>query len=118
VIYYLYSSDLSDIRSVKYEFMDNSGSIVNTIDGVDLAGPISRAGLVNGMSFKVTHSFSGADDNTDVTRVKVTVTGGSSQASATSSSAGSSCGASAGTFRSSHGVTLALPTRRLKGFEN
>jgi hypothetical protein len=118
VTYYLYSSDLSDIRSVKYEFMDNSGSVVNTIDGVDLAGPISRAGLVNGMSFKVTHSFSGAEDNSEVTRVKVTVTGGNSQASATSSSAGSSCGASAQSFRSLHSVTLALPARRLKGFEN
>jgi hypothetical protein len=118
VTYYLYSSDLSDIRSVKYEFMDNSGSVVNTIDGVDLAGPISRAGLVNGMSFKVTHSFSGAEDNSEVTRVKVTVTGGNSQASATSSSAGSSCGSSAQSLRSLHGVTLALPARRLKGFEN
>jgi hypothetical protein len=118
VTYYLYSSDLSDVRSVKYEFMDNSGSVVDTVDGVDLAGPISRAGLINGMSFKVTHSFTGAEDNSDVTRVKVTVTGGSSQASATSSSAGSSCGASAQSFGSLNGVTLALPARRLKGFEN
>jgi hypothetical protein len=54
------------------------------IDRVDLAGSISQAGLVNGQSFTVTQSFTGADTHPDAVQLRVTVFGSSTSSTGTS----------------------------------
>jgi hypothetical protein len=112
VTYFIYDSDSSDVKSVKYEFLDSSGGTVKVIDNVDLTGPIGQAGLVNGMSFKIRQIFSGANDNANVTKVRVTVTGGGSSSSAESSGS-SDCSATILTFWESQFTIVQVPDRRL-----
>lgn len=112
VTYFLYDSNTSDGKTVKYEFLDSSGDTVKVLDNVDLAGPISRAGFVNGMSFKVSQAFSGANDNDNVTKVRVTVTGVGGSSSTAESTGNSGCGVSAQAVLEGDFTTLFLPTRR------
>jgi hypothetical protein len=114
VSYFLYDSDHSDIKSVKYEFLNDSGDTVKAIEDVDLAGPLSKAGLVNGMSFKVSQTFSGANDNDNVTKIRITVTGGNSSAQA---DATANCGAQTQSLLERQFTTLRLPARRLHAME-
>jgi hypothetical protein len=112
VTYFLYDSNTSDVKTVKYEFLDSSGDTVKVLDNVDLAGPISRAGFVNGISFKVSQAFSGANDNDNVTKVRVTVTGVGGSSSTAESAGNSGCGVSAQAVLEGDFTTLFLPTRR------
>jgi uncharacterized repeat protein (TIGR01451 family) len=117
VKYHIYDSDKSDVKSVKYEFLDQSGNVVKVIDNVDLAGPISQSGLVNGQSFNVEQVFSGAKDNSNVSSVRVTVTASNSTASATSSGVSSNCSASILSFGESRSITILLPFGKLGGLQ-
>jgi len=92
VRYWVYDSDKSDVKTVKYEFLDSSGNVIAVIDNVDLAGPLSQSALVNGQSFNVENAFTGANDNSNVTKVRVTVSGGNSTDTVTSDALQSSCG--------------------------
>lgn len=114
VTYFIYDSDTSDVKSVKYEFLDSSGGVVKVIDNVDLAGPISKAGLVNGMSFKAQQTFSGASDNDNVTKVRVTLTGAAGSTSTAESSGNSGCGTTTQAFLEREFTAVLLPARRLR----
>ena len=103
VRYHAWSPSKSDVRSVKYEFLDSSGSVIKTLD-VDLAGPISGTSLVNGQSFNIEQSFSG----TGVSSVRVTLNGANSSSTATSGSISSNC-PSAIRSPSQQRATLFLP---------
>ena len=94
VRYSIYDSRTSDVRSARYEFLDSSDRVVRTVDGVDLAGPVGQRNLVNGQSFSVEQRFTGADDNEEVVRVRVTVSGSNSSASAVSSRINQNCNGS------------------------
>jgi hypothetical protein len=113
VTYYIYDSDLADVKNVKYEFLDDADKVVKVIDGVDLAGPLGKAGLVSGMSFKVEQTFSGADDNSEVTKVRITV---NSSVSATGQ-VGTGCGASIQSLWDSQAATVLLPALKLRALE-
>jgi hypothetical protein len=76
VRYHIYDSDKSDVRSVTYEFLDSSGTILQVIDNVDLAGPLSQSSLVSGQSFTVEQAFTGG---AEVATVRVTVAGTNSR---------------------------------------
>jgi HYR domain len=118
VTYYVYDSSKADVKNVKYEFLDSSDKAIKVIDNVDLGAAIAKTALVNGQSFKVDHPFSGADDNSDVAKVKITVTGaGGSTVSATSSGVSSSCGTRVQSLWEAQGVTVSLPARRLGGLQ-
>jgi len=114
VTYFIYDSDTSDVKSVKYEFLSSSGDVVKVIDNVDLAGPIGKAGLVNGMSFKAQQTFSGANDNDNVTKVRVTVTGAGGSTSSAESSGSSGCSATTQAFLEREFTTVLMPARRLR----
>jgi uncharacterized repeat protein (TIGR01451 family) len=103
VRYHAWSPSKSDVRSVKYEFLDSSGGVIKTLD-VDLAGPIAGTSLVNGQSFNIEQSFSG----TGVSSVRVTLNGASSSSTATSGSISSNC-PSAIQSPSQQRATLFLP---------
>ncbi|HJQ69688.1 MAG TPA: HYR domain-containing protein [Blastocatellia bacterium] len=117
VRYNVYDSDKTDVRSARYEFLDSSDRVVRTVDNVDLSGPISGQDLVNGQSFSVEQRFSGANDNGQVVRVRVTVSGRNSSARATSSQISQNCNASLLQLRRVLHFTLHLPKRKLDGLE-
>ena len=117
VTYFIYDSDTSDVKTVKYEFLDSSGNTVKVLDNIDLAGPVSKAGLVNGMSFKVSQTFSGANDNDNVTKVRVTLTGVGGSSSTAESSGSSGCSASTQAFSERELTTVLLPARRFHAVE-
>lgn len=113
VRYWIYDSNKSDVKSAKYEFLDSAGNVITTIDNVDLAGPLSQSGLVNGQSFNVENAFTGANDNTNVVKVRVTVFGGNSSDTVTSDALQSSCGSATQLLWPAHQITLLLPVMKL-----
>ncbi|HWP42880.1 MAG TPA: HYR domain-containing protein, partial [Blastocatellia bacterium] len=114
VRYHVFSPDKSDVRTVRYEFLDGSGNVVSTVDNVDLAGPLSQSSVANGQSFNVEHAFLGADSNTQVNRVRVTVSGSNSSSTGTSTPIGTNCGSAAQLLRIGRASTLQLPVARLR----
>jgi hypothetical protein len=118
VRYSIYDSRAADVRSARYEFLDSSDRVVRTVDGIDLAGPVSQRNLVNGQSFSVEQRFTGADDNEEVVRVRVTVSGSNSSASAVSGRINQNCnGSLLRRFERRFNVTLFSPALRLDGTE-
>lgn len=118
VRYSIYDSRAADVRSARYEFLDSSDRVVRTIDGVDLAGPVAQRNLVNGQSFSVEQRFTGANDNEEVVRVRVTVSGSNSSASAVSGRINQNCsGSLLRRFKWRFDVTLFPPALRLDGTE-
>ena len=117
VRYHVFDSRTSDVRSARYEFLDSSDRIIRTVDNVDLAGPVSERNLVNGQSFSVEQRFSGANDNQRVVRVRVTVSGNNSSATAVSSQINQNCGGSLLQSGRRLQITLYLPASKLNGVE-
>jgi hypothetical protein len=113
VRYHVFSSDKSDVRTVRYEFLDSSNNVISTVDNVDLAGPLSQSSVANGQSFNVEHAFLGAADNQQVNRVRVTVTGSNSSSTGASTPIGTNCGASVQMMRQGQQSTLLLPVVKL-----
>ena len=117
VLYNVFDANAADVRSAKYEFLDSSNNVVRTVDNIDLAGPVSERGLVNGQSFSVEQRFSGANDNQQVVRVRVTVSGSNSSFTATSSQINQNCGASRLRLRRQIDLTLRPPVSKLDSQE-
>jgi hypothetical protein len=111
--YHVFSTDKSDVRTARYEFLDSSNNVVTTIDNVDLAGPLSQSNVVNGQPFNVEHAFAGANSNEQVNSVRVTVSGSNSSSTATSSAISTNCAASLQLFGRGQRVTLSLPVARI-----
>ncbi|HEX8091506.1 MAG TPA: HYR domain-containing protein, partial [Blastocatellia bacterium] len=127
VEYTLYDADTggkqansaSFVKSAKYEFLDDGGKVVETIN-VDLAGPIEAADLAKGQRFKVTKTFSGASDNSSITRVRVTVTDGAASPSlegGLSSGQASQSFSPAQAFDYTQDLTIHLSAERLERFK-
>jgi hypothetical protein len=113
VTYHVFDASRSDVRGARYEFLDSSNNVVRTIENVDLAGPIGERNLVNGQSFSVEQRFTGANDNQQVVRVRVTISAGNSSSTATSGQINQNCGGSLLQLRRRLEPTLYLPASRL-----
>jgi uncharacterized repeat protein (TIGR01451 family) len=61
-----------DVQRMKVELLDSSGRVVIEFE-IDLVVPVRERNLVRGQSFTVVQRFSGANDNPEVTAVRVTV---------------------------------------------
>jgi uncharacterized repeat protein (TIGR01451 family) len=70
--YSLFDANL-DTQRMKVELLDSGGRTVSDFD-IDLVVPIRERNLVRGQSFTVVQRFSGANDNPQITAVRVTVT--------------------------------------------
>jgi hypothetical protein len=68
----LFDSNLN-VSKASYEFVDRNGRTVGQIRDIDLTQQIQTRGLVTGQSFTVTQKFTGANDNTNISLVRVTV---------------------------------------------
>jgi hypothetical protein len=79
--YTVYDPDL-DVSRARYELLDGSGSVVQTFE-VDLAGAVQSAGVLRGQSFTVEQRFRGAAERSDIQGVRVTVSDGEGNATAT-----------------------------------
>ena len=117
VRYNVFDANAADVRSARYEFLDSSNNVVRTVDNVDLTGPVGERGLVNGQSFSVEQRFTGANDNQQVVRVRVTVSGSNTSFTATSSQINQNCSASQLRLKRQDELTLRLPTSRLDSQE-
>jgi hypothetical protein len=117
VVYHVFDANAADVRSASYEFLDSSNNVVRTVDSVDLAGPVSERGLVNGQSFSVEQRFTGANDNQQVVKVRVSVSAGSSSFTATSSQINQNCNASQLRFGRRIELMLRLPASKLDSQE-
>jgi HYR domain len=100
--FHLYDSDKTDVSTATFEFLDSSDRVIGTIN-VDLAGPISKASIVNGQSLTVVQNTT-VDDR--VSKVRVMVSGASSSDQATSNGLQSTCSASAQSLSIGRQVTL------------
>ncbi|HJZ67615.1 MAG TPA: HYR domain-containing protein, partial [Blastocatellia bacterium] len=110
ITFHVYNSNKTDVATATFEFLDGSDRVIGTISNVDLAGPIGKANIVNGQSFTVIQNTT-VDDR--VSKVRVTVFGGSSSDQATSSALQSTCGASVASLSARRQV--ALPVLNLDG---
>jgi hypothetical protein len=114
VSYAVFDSNI-DVRSARYEFLDNGGHVVAGPFEIDLAASISSANLVRGQSFSVEQRFTGASSNPEITGVRLTVFDGETSVGATStSSATSTSAASVKLMNRARRVTLYPPDAMLR----
>jgi hypothetical protein len=62
-----------DVTRAHYEFLDGSGQVVGEAFDIDLAAPLRGANLVKGQSFTIDQRFTGANSNTSITGIRITV---------------------------------------------
>lgn len=78
----VFDSNLSVSRAT-YQFFDDRGRAVGQLFDIDLTGQLQQRNLVRGQSFAVSQQFTGAEDNSRVNRVQVTISDGEASVTAT-----------------------------------
>src|SRR6185503_6943357 len=81
----------TDVSRATYQFRNGSGGAIGDTISVDLTQAIRERNIQPGQSFTVTQRFTGANDNSNVASVRVTVFDGGSSSAAVSGSIGSAC---------------------------
>jgi hypothetical protein len=92
VLFGFYDANLNTSR-VRYELLASNGQVVETAE-VDISQQISSLNAARGQALKVEQRFSGANDNPDITGVRVTVTDGEGSSVLSTSGSASSSAAS------------------------
>ncbi|MGA9771930.1 MAG: hypothetical protein WBV94_23060 [Blastocatellia bacterium] len=89
----------TDVSSATYQFRNGSGGSVGDIITVDIAQAIRERNIQQGQSFTITQRFTGANDNSNVASVQVTVRDGGASSTAVSSPIGSACSSTSSRVR-------------------
>jgi hypothetical protein len=84
----------TDVSSATYQFRNGSGSPIGDIISVDIGQAIRERNIQQGQSFTITQRFTGANDNSNVASVQVTIRDGGASSTAVSSPIGSACSTS------------------------
>jgi uncharacterized protein YegL len=81
----------TDVSRATFQFRNGSGAAIGDTISVDLTQAIRDRNIQTGQSFTVTQKFTGANDNSNVASVRVTVFDGGASSAAVSGSIGSAC---------------------------
>ena len=81
----------TDVSRATYQFRNGSGAPIGAAISVDLSQAIRERNIQQGQSFTITQRFTGANDNSNVASVQVTVADGGASSTAVSSAIGSAC---------------------------
>jgi hypothetical protein len=107
----LYDSNL-DVNRVTFQFLDAADRQVGQPIDVNIAEPIQQSGILRGQSFGVLQEFSGANDNPEIVRVRVTAFDGESNDTVTSGQVTTPIGPAIAP-QQSYGDRLVLPALKL-----
>jgi uncharacterized repeat protein (TIGR01451 family) len=108
--YSLFDSN-QDVQRMKVELLDGGGAVVASFD-IDLVEPVRARNLVRGQSFTVVQKFSGANDNPEVTGVRLTVSDSSSSVTGTAGISGGGA-SSQQVFSQRQAAGVDLPVRQI-----
>ena len=89
----------TDVSRATYQFRNGSGASVGDAISVDLSQAIRDRNIQQGQSFTITQRFTGANDNSNVATVQVTVFDGGGSSAAVSGSIGSACSSTSSRIR-------------------
>ncbi len=89
----------TDVSRATYQFRNGSGGSIGDAISVDLNQAIRDRNIQQGQSFTITQRFTGANDNSNVATVQVTVFDGGGSSAAVSSSIGSACSSTSSRIR-------------------
>jgi uncharacterized repeat protein (TIGR01451 family) len=101
-----------DVQRMKVELLDGNGAVAVSFD-IDLVAPVRERNLIRGQSFTVIQKFTGANDNPQITAVRLTVSDALTSVSGTVNVTGSSATSlvDLGVERQS---AVVLPLRRIR----
>ena len=88
-----------DVSRATFQFRNGSGGAIGDTFSVDLTQAIRERNIQPGQSFTVTQRFTGANDNSNVASVRVTVFDGGASSTAASGSINSTCSTTSSRIR-------------------
>jgi uncharacterized repeat protein (TIGR01451 family) len=104
----VYDSNL-DVSRATFQFLDAADRQVGNLINVDLSEPIRQRGILTGMSFGILQEFSGANDNPEIVRVRVTIFDGVSSDTKTSGQVNATTATAFQMTQSFTGARVVLP---------